>query len=612
MLITRTHLHNYKSFRESPDLSFGPGFNVVVGPNNAGKTALLEGLSLTFGAAPHRSPVTIPRPGSPPSPFSSADLSIDIPKAEFLQLLADHAQPEFYVSHPDGTTVQDAARQFLTRLPDPVVIEATYNPNQGGITMASSSAWPVPDTSNLAFALRVSPSGTEPQLADANPRNIDRANRIFRVVANLVRNRLYLFRAERMNIGEAQIGTDPTLAPNAQNLPTVLHLLLSRNPPRFARYLRFVNAVFPEIRQITVPPVGATARILLWSTDPEGEREDLAISLAESGTGISQVLAILYVVLTADHPRVFLIDEPQSFLHPAALRTLMTILAAHPQHQYIVSTHSPLVLTATNPSSVLLLRKDGPETTARNIDPREASDLRAVLAEVGARLSDVFGADNVLWVEGLTEELCFPLIWEIARTEEERFTATVMLGVKHTSDFQRRDARAAIELYRRLTAGGALLPPAVGFIFDREGRPPKEQDDLARESRGLVRFLPRRMFENYLVAPSALAAVMNAIDGFRPQTVTAEEIERWLEEHKWDHEYFGRKVELESREGALWLRDVDGARLLETLFRDLSEGRVAYDKVRHGVRLTEWICPREPATFGDIVSLIREAMTRAQ
>jgi hypothetical protein len=415
-----------------------------------------------------------------------------------------------------------------------------------------------------------------------------------------------------MNIGEAQIGTDPTLAPNAQNLPTVLHLLLSKNPPRFARYLRYVNAVFPEIRQITVPPVGTSARILLWSTDPENEREDLAISLAESGTGISQVLAILYVVVTADHPRVFLIDEPQSFLHPAALRKLMTILAAHPQHQYIVSTHSPLVLTATSPGRVVLLRKNGAETTARNVDPREASDLRAVLADVGARLSDVFGADNVLWVEGLTEELCFPLIWGAARTDEERVTATVMLGVKHTSDFQRRDARATVELYRRLTAGGALLPPAVGFIFDREGRSKQEEEDLARESGGLVRFLPRRMFENYLISPPALATVMNGIDGFRREIVTVEEIERWLGNHKWDREYWGRDVGLELRDNALWLKEGDGARLIGTLFRDLSEGRVAYDKVRHGVRLTEWICQHEPVNFEDVVMLIREAMTRAQ
>ncbi len=49
-------------------------------------------------------------------------------------------------------------------------------------------------------------------------------------------------------------------------------------------------------------------------------------------------------------------------------------------------------------------------------------------------MSDVFGADNVLWVEGRTEEACFPVIWGSAPTPNERVTATVILGVRQTGD----------------------------------------------------------------------------------------------------------------------------------------------------------------------------------
>jgi hypothetical protein len=119
------------------------------------------------------------------------------------------------------------------------------------------------------------------------------------------------------------------------------------------------------------------------------------------------------------------------------------------------------------------------------------------------------------------------------------------------------------------------------------------------------------MFENYLISPPALLTLVNGINGFRGERVTAEEIERWLTEHKWERKYLGREVNLEAREEPLWLREVDGARLLGTLFGDLSEGRVAYDKVRHGVELTKWICQHEPENFGDVMMLIREAMTRA-
>jgi predicted ATPase len=83
--------------------------------------------------------------------------------------------------------------------------------------------------------------------------------------------------------------------------------------------------------------------------------------LSECGTGIGQVLAMLYVVLTAEVPRTIIIDEPQSFLHPGAIRKLLDILKGYPQHQFIVSTHSSVVATASNPKTLLLLRKEGTE-----------------------------------------------------------------------------------------------------------------------------------------------------------------------------------------------------------------------------------------------------------
>jgi len=46
------------------------------------------------------------------------------------------------------------------------------------------------------------------------------------------------------------------------------------------------------------------------------------VPLSESGTGVGQVLAILYVVFTSEYPRTIVIDEPQSFLHPGAVRKL--------------------------------------------------------------------------------------------------------------------------------------------------------------------------------------------------------------------------------------------------------------------------------------------------
>ena len=46
MHIKKLRIQNYKSFRDSGFMEFGPSFNVIVGQNNSGKTALLEALML--------------------------------------------------------------------------------------------------------------------------------------------------------------------------------------------------------------------------------------------------------------------------------------------------------------------------------------------------------------------------------------------------------------------------------------------------------------------------------------------------------------------------------------------------------------------------------------
>src|SRR5690606_4726729 len=129
---------------------------------------------------------------------------------------------------------------------------------------------------------------------------------------NLLNSTIYMFKAERLNIGESQISTQSHLSPDASNLPTVLHYLHSSNPRRFKRYTDLAQQIFPEIKQITAPPINnQTAQILIGNVDPETEQIDLAIPLSMSGTGISQVLAILYIIVTSQIPRIIIIDEPQ-------------------------------------------------------------------------------------------------------------------------------------------------------------------------------------------------------------------------------------------------------------------------------------------------------------
>ena len=464
---------------------------------------------------------------------------------------------------------------------------------------------------NIQFT--ISPPDFKPRLINSRSTSHISVNETFAPkLAEQLRQRLYFFNAERLNVGKSHLRTDPILAPNASNLAGVLHYLQSTNPSRFNKFNNYVSLVIPSVKQVTVVPVSSNeVQIYVWSIEPSTERKDLAIPLSESGTGIGQALAILYVVTNSDFPRTLIIDEPQSFLHPGAIRKLVGILNQEfPQHQYIIATHSPVVVASADPERIFLVKKIEAESYIEVINVNEANKLRLYLSEIGARLSDVFGADNILWVEGRTEEFCFPLL--LTKIANLPLLGTEIIGVKQTGDFEGKHSKTTFEIYTRLSQGRSLLPPAIGFVFDQEGRTKKDQEDLVRQSRGKVRFLPRRMFENYLLNPQGIASIMSTIDGFGEKSVSAKQIEAWIEEHRWDDKYFKRKPRPENRSISYWLENVHGGKILEDLFLEFSGKKHYYDKIEHGLALTNWLIENAPEELQEIADLLEETIKQGQ
>src|SRR5712692_6201440 len=482
MYIAKVQIKNYKSFLSSQEFHLTPGFNVVVGQNNAGKTALVEALSLHFSDKYHMSMKTIPSPGVllHDSVTSSVQIAFQLAEGEAEELLIN-ARGSVYIPLREGIDPASEVTKFQALLRQSHILQCIYQSgffvtayfeSLGELTAATRGG------TTRVIELRVNIS--QRQLEHIPDQNIQVSfDALYGpYLANILRNRIYIFRADRLNVSQSSFGTETVLKPDASNLAEVLHNLQNSNPTRFHRFNQHVSTIFPEIKGITVPsgPSNNEVRILVWSINPDTERPDLAIPLSESGTGIGQVLAMLYVVLTAEYPRTIIIDEPQSFLNPGAVRKLIAILKQYAQHQFIITTHSPEVASAANPKTLLLLGKVEAETTIELLDITNPADIWLFLSAIGSRLADVFGADNILWVEGATEEQCFPLIVEKILNHD--LQGTKIVSVIQTGDFDSKHTRTILQLYQRLSRGSSLMPPAIGFIFDQEGRSQQEQEDL--------------------------------------------------------------------------------------------------------------------------------------
>ena len=296
------------------------------------------------------------------------------------------------------------------------------------------------------------------------------------------------------------------LSPNADNLPAFLHTLMGERGSIIDRLKDHLRAIFPTFGNLTIRsnPANGLAQILIWPTTAM-EQPELSFPLSESGTGLGQVLAILGVVMTTTES-VIIIDEINSFLHPGAVKALLRLFQTeYSQHQYIISTHSPEVISFSNPSTLHLVQREGYRSSVRALKLDQVEELREVTRELGISMTDVFAADRIVWVEGPTEEICFPEIYNF-KAKKPVPAGCKILAVPETGRLTGgKDKEATFQLYRSLAEKAAPLVYGTKFSFDSETLTPDQKRDLARAARGSVDFLPRRHFECYLIHAASIA-----------------------------------------------------------------------------------------------------------
>ena len=603
MKIHSVQVINYKCFYDLGEIIISPLFTIITGKNNAGKTALTQALSLNIENKPHRSFETVPTPTTPIKGQSSVRIKIDLSVQEFYELYSNIGEEFNFYRMP--TQSADTQIQQINSVFEKGTLPLMLEYNPGGFTAAYLDIPCTSQNTNTGFQFSIPKEGKVPIIKRDHTSVVMNSTAPY-LIAPYIRDRLYHFNAERFNVGQYGIGPDPNLHSDARNLAQVLNNLQTKNPSKFGELIAHANTIFPDVHYITAPPhekAEGMVWINVWPVPVPTQRADLAIPLQESGTGLGQVLAILYVAISSEYPRPIIIDEPQSFLHPGAIRNLISILQTYySQHQYIVTTHSPIVLTSAVSSAIIHLTKTTSESSVQIIDPSNASALKTLLSDVGARLSDVFGADKILWVEGRTEEECFPII--LNKIVHRALVGTAIVGIINVGDIQGRDASKIISIYRRLCTGNALIPPSVGFIFDKEGKSTAQQDDIIRMSPKTVHFIPRRMYENYLIKPAAIAAVISDLPGFPKSPVPEEKILEWLQDNGDDKKFLAKEdqdIEVLSDE---WLKAIDGAKLLQDLFIYLSDGTFGYEKVEYGIALTTFLCEHAPEALSEIAQFI--------
>jgi predicted ATPase len=106
------------------------------------------------------------------------------------------------------------------------------------------------------------------------------------------------------------------------------------------------------------------------------------IGLLSDGT--IRILSILLEVITSSSIETIIIEEPETQIHPGMLAKLLNEIESYTYGQnLILSTHSPQVVSWTQPDKINLVYRENGQTFVRKLAPNEIENVVDYLNEEG-------------------------------------------------------------------------------------------------------------------------------------------------------------------------------------------------------------------------------------
>jgi predicted ATPase len=145
---------------------------------------------------------------------------------------------------------------------------------------------------------------------------------------------------------------------DGSNLPWVLHRL-RQNPARFAQWLAHLQEALPEVSGVTT--------VL---REPDSHRyltarvaEDVALPSWALSDGTLRLLALTVLAYVDDLNGSYLIEEPENGIPPKAMESVFQSLSSVPNAQIFCTTHSPALLGLASPAQLLCFAKTADGST---------------------------------------------------------------------------------------------------------------------------------------------------------------------------------------------------------------------------------------------------------
>ena len=235
---------------------------------------------------------------------------------------------------------------------------------------------------------------------------------------------------------------------------------------------------------------------LLWMYCPE---ERIPREIFWAGFGFQVWCQMLTYIVRGKNSSLFLIDEPDIYLHADLQRQLLGILKTLGP-DILVATHSTEIITEADPDDLVVVNKRS--NTGRRI--RNPAQLQSVFQVLGSNLNPVLTqlakTKRALFVEGKDFQIISRFARKLGRNNVANRSDFAVIPVEGFNPSKVRDFIKGIET----TLGTTVL---AGAVFDRDYRSPEEckkEVSQLKKHCFFARIHGRKELENFLLIPGVL------------------------------------------------------------------------------------------------------------
>ncbi|MBU0666826.1 MAG: AAA family ATPase [Nanoarchaeota archaeon] len=168
----------------------------------------------------------------------------------------------------------------------------------------------------------------------------------------------------------------------------------------FEQFKIFIDNISPLIEEVqSVEHEGKIHDLKFLS----GEKTEIPLSII--GAGNNELLLLLHEIIVSGG-KILAIEEPEIHLHPEAERKLYRMMKEFSSTtQMFIITHSPVMVEPNQIKNLYRIVKEGEKTVIYCMKQEDYIDTERLKQELNSENCEMFFADKVLLVEGISDKI---------------------------------------------------------------------------------------------------------------------------------------------------------------------------------------------------------------